>query len=138
MAKPTLTQAVVELYGTIPGLPVVYNEEIPEDVTQIPSAYFLHQGEVPDGYHTRVEKPTHVLGKFTIVFFAIGIETVEGYAFQVMATFKPQSLQMTDNQVPILFRGHYTARGTKWRNKQGSQVHMAQIDYEATIANPKV
>lgn len=139
MPKPTLTQAIMELYDSIPtdapALPTLYNEYVPEDLPQIPAAYFLHAGEVPDSYNARFIAPTGVMGRFSIVIFQVGIPEVEALAVKLMRWFIPLSVQIQDS-ITSLFRTNYTPRGTQWRNKDGDQVHMAKIDYECRIANP--
>jgi hypothetical protein len=130
MAQPTLTQAAMALYDSIGTLPVLYNEELPEDAfPQLPCAYFLHGGEVPQGWQTGSTTPDQVEGSFTIAFFGNGIVTVEAFATTLMQTFTPGSLAIASSPDVECFRTNYTARGTKLRDQSGAQVHMASVDY---------
>lgn len=139
MSKPTMTQAVIELWATLNDLPKLYNEDLPEDAPEIPSAYFLHNGEAAgrDTYNTASTKPSVLLGAFDIVIFSTGIASVETLAAIVKAAFTPSSLSMDTSQETHLWRTNYTVRGTPWLDDGGNQTYMATISYQCYIGNPK-
>lgn len=139
MAKPTMTQAVMETYGAIePALPPLYLEDIPEDVQQLRAAYYVHQGETPiaGAYPTGAAKPVMLDGRFAIVLFSTDSDQLETWARQVMQAFTVDSLDMDSGQQTTLFRGTYQLQGTKLRDKDGNPVYMAQVPYLCKIGNP--
>lgn len=135
MAKPTMTQAVMELYGTLSGFPTLYNEQIPEDAPQIPAAYFLHNGETPD-YSTDNGPPSSIRGVFSIVLLMENADTLENdFAIPLMQAFLPFGLALTGGQTISLFRTNYTLTGTQWTSKAGNRVYAAKMDFKVIIGS---
>lgn len=145
MAKPTLTQAVFELYATIPTLPSLWNEEIPEDQFQLPAAYFLHEGEIAGEYHTQRAVAAQVVGTFTIAFFHTDSDQCENYGNALMDVFKGEAIQLEDYQKKGHTQKQLTSiigrkkdfRGMPQRSKETAKVYMCSIQYVVSIANPR-
>lgn len=139
MSKPTMTQAVMEVWdGLTTNVPELYNEDLPEDAPQVPSAYFLHNGE-PTGkgkYNTASTKPSQRDGAFDIVLFTLGVVAVEALALIVLQALTPFSLQLDSSQEATLFQTNYQVRGTAWRDEQGNQTYMCTLSYECYLSNP--
>lgn len=147
MANATPTQAVFQLYSTIgAGLPSLWNEEIPEDQTQEPSAYFLHEGEIAGEYHTQRAIPAQVVFTFTIVFYHHDSDICEAYGNSLMAVFKGEALQLesypnakghvVEQKTAIIGRTK-NFRGMPQRSKETAKVYMCSIQYVVSIANPR-
>lgn len=139
MAKPTMTQAVKELWdASTSQLPKLYNEDLPEDAPEPPAAYFLHNGEATGRgkYPTGATKPTQRDGAFDIVLFAYGVDTVEALALLVLQLITVDSLALDNSQTTSTWQTNYQVRGTNWRDANGNQVYMATLSYACYIGNP--
>lgn len=139
MAKPTLTQSVMEVWDGLTGnVPKLYNEELPPDAPQTPAAYFLHNGEGTGRgkYNTASTKPSQRDGAFDIVLFSPGVVALEALALVVLQAFTPSSLALDSSQVADLWQSMYQVRGTKQRTPEGEQVYMATLSYECYLSNP--
>jgi hypothetical protein len=144
MAKPTMTQAVQEVWAaaqqnTANGLPTLEMDEVAADNPQYPVAVYKHTGEVPQYEAGQMGNAPagFVDGRFQIVLNVEQLAACEALALIVMGIFTPFSLSLSSGQINTLMRKNYTLH-LVGRDASGNELYEATIDYLCKIGAPSV